>query len=192
MPLCDVLLKVMRLSLGRVNNPCVMKQPLFSVVPLSNNHVREGFCSGSEALDHYFSAQVGQDIRRNITRCFVATDNSSHKIAGYYTLSAAQIPLPGLPVEIARKMPRYDAVPASRIGRLAVDRLYQGKRIGSALIADALLRSSTSSLAVYALLVDAKDEQAEAFYLYHGFIPCIGASQTLFLPLKTISKISFS
>jgi GNAT superfamily N-acetyltransferase len=164
-----------------------MKLPLFSVVPLGSNHVREGFCSGSEALDRYFSVQVGQDIRRNITNCFVATDDSNHKIAGYYTLSAAQIPLTGLPGEIARKMPRYDAVPASRIGRLAVDRLYQGKRIGSALLADALLRSSTSSLAVYALLVEAKDEQAEAFYLYHGFIPCIGASQTLFLPLQTIS-----
>ncbi len=166
-----------------------MNPPLFSVVPLSKSHVRDGFCSGSEALDHYFSARVGQDIKRNITKCFVAIDNDDQKIAGYYTLSAAQIPLPKLPGEIARKMPRYDTVPASRIGRLAVDRNYQGKRIGSALLADALLRSSNSSMAVYALLVDAKDEQAEAFYLHHGFIPCIGALHTLFLPLKTISKI---
>ncbi|TLU84809.1 MAG: GNAT family N-acetyltransferase [Chlorobium sp.] len=166
-----------------------MEQPPFSVIPLSKDNVREGFCSGSEALDHYFSAQVGQDIKRNITNCFIAVDNVNQQTAGYYTLSAAQIPLPGLPKEIARKMPRYDAVPASRIGRLAVDRRYQGKGIGSALIADALLRSSHSSMAVYALLVDAKNEQAEAFYLHHGFIPCIGALHTLFLPLKTISKI---
>ncbi len=166
-----------------------MKLPPFSVIPLSKDKVREGFCSGSEALDQYFSAQVGQDTKRNITKCFVAVDNDNQKIAGYYTLSAAQIPLPGLPKEIVRKMPRYDAVPASRIGRLAVDQLYHGKGIGSALIADALLRSSDSSLAVYALLVNAKDKQAEAFYLHHGFIPCIGASHTLFLPLKTIGKI---
>jgi len=166
-----------------------MEHPPFSVIPLSNNHEREGFCCGYEALDHYFSAQVGQDIKRNITKCFVAVDNVNQQTAGYYTLSAAQIPLPGLPKEIARKMPRYDAVPASRIGRLAVDRRYQGKGIGSALIADALLRSSHSSMAVYALLVDAKNEQAEAFYLHHSFIPCIGALHTLFLPLKTISKI---
>ena len=166
-----------------------MNLPLFSVVPLSKSHVREGFCSGSEALARYFSSQVGQDIKRNITKCFVAIDNDKQKIAGYYTLSAAQIPLPGLPREIARKLPRYDAVPASRIGRLAVDRHYQGKRIGSALLADALLRSSNSSMAVYALLVEAKDEQAEAFYLRYGFIPCISLLHTLFLPLKTISKI---
>ena len=166
-----------------------MKPAPFAVVPLSKNHVREGFCSGSEALDHYFSARVSQDTKRNITKCFVAIDNTNQKIAGYYTLSAAQIPLPGLPKEIARKMPRYDGVPAARIGRLAVEQHYQGKRIGSALIADALLRSTNASMAVYALLVDAKDDQAEAFYLHHGFIHCIGARHTLFLPLKTVSKI---
>ena len=189
MLLCDGLSKVMQNCSGRVNNLCFMKQPLFSVVPLSKSHVREDFYSGSEALDRYFSSQVGQDIKRNITKCFVAIDNDKQKIAGYYTLSAAQIPLPGLPGEITRKLPRYDAVPASRIGRLAVDRNYQGKRIGSALLADALIRSSNSSMAVYALLVEAKDEQAEAFYLRYGFIPCIGLLHTLFLPLKTISKI---
>ena len=166
-----------------------MKLPPFSVIPLSKDKVREGFCSGSEALDQYFSAQVGQDTKRNITKCFIAIDNDNQKIAGYYTLSAGQIPLPKLPDKISSKMPRYDAVPASRIGRLAVDRLYQGKGIGSALIADALLRSSDSSLAVYALLVDAKDEQAESFYLHYGFIQCIETSLTLFLPLKTIGKI---
>ncbi len=163
-----------------------MSHSPFSVVPLSKSHVREGFCSGSEALDHYFSAQVSQDTKRNITKCFVAIDNTDQKIAGFYTLSAAQIPLPGLPEKISRKMPRYETVPASRIGRLAVDRHYQGKRVGSALLADALLRSSNSSMAVYALLVDAKDEKAEAFYLHHGFIPCLGTLHTLFLPLKTI------
>lgn len=111
MPLCDGHSKVTPNCLGRVNNTCVMKQPLFSVVPLSKSHVREGFCCGSEALDHYFSAQVGQDIKRNITKCFVAIDNADQKIAGYYTLSAAQIPLPELPEKITRKMTRYGAVP---------------------------------------------------------------------------------
>ncbi|HWR00411.1 MAG TPA: GNAT family N-acetyltransferase, partial [Chlorobaculum sp.] len=94
------------------------------------------------------STRVSQDIKRNITKCFVAIDNAEQRIAGYYTLSAAQIPLPKLPEEIARNMPRYDAVPAARMGRLAVDKGYQGKRIGSALIADALIRSAGSSMAV--------------------------------------------
>jgi predicted GNAT family N-acyltransferase len=140
-------------------------------------------------LDRYFSTQVGQDVRRNITKCFVAIDNAQQRVAGYYTLSAAQIPLPKLPKKVAGKMPRYDAIPASRIGRLAIDTNYQGQRLGSALIADALIRSSSASMGVYALLVDAKDEQAEAFYIHHGFIPCIGAPRTLFLPLGTVGKI---
>jgi len=86
-------------------------------------------------------------------------------------------------------MPHYHAVPASRPGRLAIDKNYQGEGLGSTLIADALMRSSSSSMAVYALLVDAKDESAARFYLHHGFIPCVGAPHTLFLPISTLRKL---
>ncbi|MGB7512282.1 MAG: GNAT family N-acetyltransferase [Pelodictyon phaeoclathratiforme] len=70
-----------------------------------------------------------------------------------------------------------------------MDKSYQGEGLGSTLIADALIRSSSSLMAVYALLVDAKDESAATFYLHHGFIPCIGAPHTLFLPLGTLRKL---
>ena len=63
----------------------MMKLPPFSVIPLSKDKVQEGFCSGSDDPDHYFSAQFGQDTKRNITKCFVAVDNANQKIAGYST-----------------------------------------------------------------------------------------------------------
>jgi len=166
-----------------------MNSPRFSITPLSRKHQKSGFCFGSSLLDRYFSERVGQDVRRNLTKCFVVIDNSQERIAGYYTLSAARIPLLQLPEKLADKMPHYHAVPASRLGRLAIDKSYQGEGLGSALIADALMRSSSSSMAVYALLVDAKDESAATFYLHHGFIPCIGAPHTLFLPLGTLRKL---
>ena len=167
-----------------------MSSPLFSIVPFSREHSKAGFCSGSKILDRYFAERTGQDIKRNLTKCFVAIDNEQQRIAGFYTLSAAQIPLTDLPEPFAKKMPRYDAVPASRLGRLAVDKHYQGRSLGSMLIVDALKKSSDASMAVYALLVDAKDDKAEAFYRHHGFIPCIDRPQTLFLPLGTIGKLS--
>jgi GNAT superfamily N-acetyltransferase len=166
-----------------------MNSPRFSITPLSPEHQKCGFCCGSNLLDRYFSERVGQDVKRNLTKCFVAIDNRHEKIAGYYTLSAAQIPLLQLPEKLADKMPHYHAVPASRLGRLAIDKSYQGEGLGSTLIADALMRSSSSSMAVYALLVDAKDESAATFYLHHGFIPCIGAPHTLFLPIGTLRKL---
>lgn len=166
-----------------------MTSPRFSIVPLGREHKRTGFCSGTGLLDRYFTELVSQDIRRNLTKCFVAVDNEQGDIAGFYTLSAAQIPLLHLPEKLAKQMPRYNAVPASRLGRLAIDKRYQGQGLGSVLLADALYRSSDSSLAVFALLADAKDEHAEAFYLHHGFIPCDGVPNTLFLPLGTIGKL---
>ena len=166
-----------------------MSFPPFSVVPLSNQHVKAGFSSGSDILDRYFRERAGQDIKRNLAKCFVAVDNEHQRIAGFYTLSAAQIPLTKLPRPLAEKMPRYEAIPASRMGRLAIDSNYQGLGLGSALIADALRRSAGSPMAVYALLVDAKDDKAAAFYLNHGFIPCDGAPSTLFLPLDTLQKL---
>jgi GNAT superfamily N-acetyltransferase len=165
-----------------------MSIPPFSIVSFSREHPKAGFCCGTEILDRYFAERAAQDIKRNLARCFVAIDNEQQSIAGYYTLSAAQIPLTDLPEQLAKKMPRYGAIPATRIGRLAIDKRYQGRGLGSALIADALKKSSDASMGVYALLVDSKDENASTFYQHHGFIPCLGRPQTLFLPLGTISK----
>jgi GNAT superfamily N-acetyltransferase len=161
----------------------------FSIVSFSREHAKAGFCCGSEILNRYFAERAGQDIKRNLARCFVAIDNENKRIVGYYTLSAAQIPLLDVPEQLAKKMPRYDAIPASRIGRLAVDGRYQGRGLGSVLIADALKKSSDAAMGVYALLVDSKDDNATAFYQHHGFIPCLGRPQTLFLPLETVGKL---
>jgi ribosomal protein S18 acetylase RimI-like enzyme len=54
------------------------------------------------------------------------------------------------------------------------------------LLADALHRSARSEIAAYALMVDAKDEAAVAFYRHHGFIALLDSPRTLFLPLPTV------
>ena len=166
-----------------------MSTPPFSIVSFSREHPKKGFCCGAEILDRYFAEHAGQDIKKKISKCFVAIDNEQLRVAGFYTLSAAQIPLTSLPELLAKKMPRYDAIPASKIGRLAIDKRYQGLGLGSVLIADALKKSSDASMGVYAVLVDAKDDNATAFYQHHGFIPCLGKPQTLFLPLGPIGKL---
>lgn len=166
-----------------------MSIPPFSIISFNSKHSKAGFCCGSDILDRYFAEQAGQDIKRNLARCFVAIDNEQLCVAGFYTLSAAQIPLPDLPERLAKKMPRYDAIPASRIGRLAIDKRYQKRGLGSVLIADALKKSSDASMGVYAVLVDAKDDNATAFYQRHGFTSCLSRPQTLFLPLGTVSKL---
>ena len=108
---------------------------------------------------------------------------TTNRIAGFYTLAAAGVLLAQVPVRLARRPPRYPAVPVARLGRLAVAGAYHGRKLGSALWWDAIERASRCEVAVYALVVDAKDEAAESFYPHHGFVPIGDTPGTLILPL---------
>jgi len=88
-----------------------------------------------------------------------------------------------------RRLPRYPILPAVLIGRLAVDTRYQGRQIGSALIIDALRRSARAAPASFGLIVDAKDDQAAAFYRRHGFVSFQSRPLSLFLPIATALRL---
>ncbi|WP_058553695.1 GNAT family N-acetyltransferase [Thiohalocapsa sp. ML1] len=165
-----------------------MKDSSFRIEPLGNRH-RGLFCCGVKVLDRYFHRQVSQDIRRRLTACYVAICGDSDRICAYYTLSACHIPLPDLPADITRKLPAYPTIPAVRIGRLAVDQDFRGQGLGSALLVDAARRVIESDIAAFALIVDAKDEGAVAFYEHHGFsrLNVVAGAQTLFIALKGIT-----
>ena len=164
-----------------------MTRKKFRIVPLEAGLDRSTFFSGSEPLDRYFREQVRQDIRRKVTACFTALSTGG-SIAGYYTLASASILLGELPPETIRRLPRYPSVPAVRMGRLAVDREFQGIGLGGALLADALGRVIQSEIAAFAMIVDAKDDKAGAFYRHHGFIETTNEFPTLFLPLAAVNR----
>jgi len=159
----------------------------FVVEPLTATHSRAGFHSGVEPLDRYFHTQVTQDVRRRATSCYVAVEAATARLAGYYTLSAAHVALNDLPEAMAKRLPRYPSVPVARLGRLAVDGEYRGQKLGAALLWDAAARAACSEMAVFALLVDAKHDQAEAFYRHHGFVPFGRAAEQLVLAVVTFA-----
>ena len=84
------------------------------------------------------SGRVTQDVRRRATTCYVAVEISGSKVAGFYTLAAAGIPLTDLPAELVKKLPRYPSVPVARLGRLAVDQAFRGRKLGGVLLWDAV------------------------------------------------------
>ena len=159
------------------------------IEPLNASHDRGAFSCGTAALDRYFREQAGQDIRRRLGNCFVAVHGEAGAVAAYYTLAASSIPLDALPKEETRRLPHYPVLPATLIGRLAVDRRYQGYGLGSALIVDAMRRSIQAAPASFMLLVDAKDQNAAAFYRRHGFLALASRPQSLFLPMATALKL---
>lgn len=161
-----------------------MTRKRFRIVPLEAALDRSTFSCGTEPLDRYFHEQVRQDIRRKVTACFTAI-SAGGGVAGYYTLASAGILFGELPPDITKKLPRYPSVPAVRMGRLAVDHEFQGIGLGGALLADALKRVTQSEIAAFAMIVDAKDDTAAAFYRHHGFIET-ASPLTLFLPMAAV------
>jgi GNAT superfamily N-acetyltransferase len=160
----------------------------FRVEPLSGAHDRSRFVSGSAPLDRYLREQASQDIKRRIATCFVAVDVETQDVVGFYTLTATSVALDALAPEIAKKLPRYPVVTAALLGRLAVSENVQGRGLGAALLADALLRTARVEMGVFAMIVDAKDEAAQRFYAKHGFTLLVGEQRHLVLPIATAMR----
>lgn len=159
----------------------------FTIEPLSGAHARASFSSGAPELDRYFRELVSQDIKRRVSNCFVALDEGG-SVAAYYTLAATSLPLTELPVVKTRRLPRYPLLPAGLIGRLAVEQRYQGQGLGAALIVDAVGRAMRSEPAIFALVVDAKDEAAAAFYRHLGFRTFVSHPMRLFIPIAEAAR----
>jgi GNAT superfamily N-acetyltransferase len=159
----------------------------FSVEGLRSQD-RSNFSSGVAALDRYFREYVTQDVRRRATSCYVAIEAATVRVGGFYTLSASGIPLGEVGESVAKRLPRYPSVPVARLGRLAVDQDYRGRGLGALLLADAAIRAARSEVMVFALVVDAKDEQAEAFYQHHGFMRFGSSPLRLMMPLAKLRE----
>ncbi len=165
-----------------------MPAPAPRLEPLGSQHDRAGFVCGKDALDQYFQRQVTQDARRNLASPFVMVMPDG-AIGGYYTLSSTAIRLHDLPEDIARRLQRYLLVPATLIGRLAIDRRYHGQGWGSFLLLDALHRCAASEIASFAVIVEAIDDEARAFYLHQSFLPLPDSPHRLFRRTSDIAAL---
>ena len=143
------------------------------------------------ALDNYLKRQARQDIAKKVAATFVLVPTGTRTIAGYYSLSSTSIRLDRLPSDIAKKLPKYPDVPATLLGRLAVDSGYRGKGYGELLLVDALKRSFEQSdkIGSAVVVVDAKNDQVKAFYEQYGFIELPDQPYRLFLAMKTVEQL---
>ena len=158
------------------------------IAPLDEHHDRAAFECGVEALDRYFRTQTGQDARKRVASCFVLTGDGATPL-GFYTLSATSIALGDLPPPLAKRLPRYPLIPATLLGRLAVDRRHRGRRLGEHLLFDAFSRALRNEIAAYAFVVDAKDDAAVSFYTAYDFMPLTRPGRRLFLPMVEIAAL---
>jgi predicted GNAT family N-acyltransferase len=169
------------------------KKPKWIFEPLdANKHNRAAFSCGQEPLDRYLQQRANQDLQKRVAAVMVLTPDGT-TIAGYYTLSQYAIDLSALPEETVKKLrlPKYSELPATLLGRLARSSQFRGQGVGELLLMEALRRSLQQSQAVasMAVVVDAKDGDAKAFYLKYGFIELPDHPDRLFLPMATIQEM---
>lgn len=160
----------------------------FDFHALDKSFDRDTFDCGSGELNNFLKAKARQNQKAGFNRTFVAvkSDDADKKVLGFYSLSMGEIDLSNLPESLRKKLPKHP-VPTARMGRLAVDKSTQGQGLGKLLLVDAMKRvqAASASVGVYALLVDAKDDQAKSFYKKYGFIELVDEPMTLFLPLAS-------
>jgi GNAT superfamily N-acetyltransferase len=163
----------------------------YRIESLRKNHDRALFFCGSATLDRYLLQQARQDIEKRVAAPFVLIEPPALRVLGYYTLSASLVNTNELPDTMAKKLPRYPQLPVTLLGRLAVDQNMKGKGLGQFLLLDALRRSleAAGDIAAMAILVDAKDEAAAAFYRHFSFLPLQQQPRRLFLPMNTIAGL---
>ncbi len=148
-------------------------------------HDRVAFECGEATLDRYLKEQAAQHYRDGIATTHVLLDDEqTHRIIGFYTLSAAQVALTDISESDRRRLPRYP-VPAARLARLAVTLAERGNGFGALLIAHAVERCVRlrDELGIRLLVVDALNDSAEQFYLAYGFTAATSAGKTFYLPL---------
>ena len=163
----------------------------YVTILLNSDYHKQKFKSETGQLDNYLHQQAGQDVKRKLTAVFILPGDEQI-IKGYYTLSNDTLSRNGIPENLLKKLPpSYANLPVTLLGRLAVDKSFQGQGFGSLLLMDALKRSyntAVSSVGSMAVVVDPIDQKARDFYLKYGFID-LPDSGRMFIPMGTIAQL---
>jgi GNAT superfamily N-acetyltransferase len=157
-------------------------EPLRPPERLTANHRLDDFDSGSPPLDDWLRRRALRNEAEGASRTYVVCQGA--RVVAFYSLANGAVLQALAPGRVRRNMP--DPIPVMILGRLAVDRRSQGRGLGRTLLRDALLRTLQAAdiAGIRALLVQAKDEPARAFYKRCGFLPSPIDPLTLMLPLK--------
>ncbi|OIQ68603.1 acetyltransferase (GNAT) family protein [mine drainage metagenome] len=155
---------------------------------LADHHQRTGFDCGEPALNEFLLRQANQLNRKGFGKTYVALADDGFTVTGFVTVSAGQVQTRQLPTHL--KLLRYPA-PVLRVGRLAVSTREQGRGICQNLMAFALQLAFEFSqqVGLYAVIVDAKQDQSKVFYESLGFTATLDDPLCLFLPISTLQKV---
>lgn len=157
---------------------------------LNKLHVKKEFSCGKPLLDGYIRNQAKQDDLRDLSVCYILSEEKTNRVMGYFTLSSNTVSRNVLPEELIRKLPpSYIDLPTILLGRLAVDERDKGKGYGEFLLLQALDKAVeiSKSLGIIAVVVDPIDQDATNFYSSYDFT-LIPSNGKMFITIETIKS----
>lgn len=157
---------------------------LLPPAPLTDQHDTEPFACGVESLDIWLRRRALKNQATGASRTFVAC--AGERVVAYYALASSVVAVDEAPGRFRRNMP--DPIPVVILGRLAVDRSFQGRGLGRALVRDAGLRviQAADSIGIRGLVVQALSAEARIFYEHVGFDPSSLDPMTLMITLADL------
>jgi GNAT superfamily N-acetyltransferase len=163
----------------------------FHVEAFGVGHERTNFSCGRDSLDKYFSRQLEDDVRARLARAFVLVGSVPSQPVGFYTLSNASMDLFLLPEKDKEGIRRYDYVPATLLGRFAVDTRFQKQDLGAFLLTDALKRSwlAARNVASWCVVVHTREQGARDFYVHYNFAVLPEARSRLYIPMAALDEL---
>jgi GNAT superfamily N-acetyltransferase len=155
--------------------------------PISSGHTLDVFESGVAALDDWLKRRALANEAAGASRTFVIRIDD--RVIGYYSLAAASVMHDIATSKARRNMP--DPVPAVLIGRLALDKAWQGKGLGADLLRDAVLRIADAAgiVGVRVILVHAISGEAKTFYERFGFRASPIEPMTLMMTIEEMRRV---
>ena len=173
--------------MGKVTRGTNDTKSLTAPEPLAPDHELDAFESGIATLDEWLKRRARRNEAEGASRTFVLC--TGRRVVGYYSLAAGSILHTEGTGKVRRNMP--NPVPVLLLGRLAVDRAWQGKGLGADLLSDAVLRAigAAEFIGVRAILVHAISDEAKTFYEKHGFRPSPIEPMTLIVTIEEAQKM---
>lgn len=152
---------------------------------------RNNFDCGIEPLNDFIKTKASQYEKNHYTKIYLAIEKEKQLFGGYYSLSANSVILSNFPDKTSKSLPKHTNVPVALLGKLAVNKIFQGQKLGSFLLIDAMIRiiKISSKIGFYAVEVDAIDDVAKNFYMHFGFESLLDDKKHMYITIKKLKKL---
>lgn len=161
--------------------------PLSAPEELTVRHDLSQFSSGKPALDNWLRQRALSNQQKGFSAVIVVCDGD--RVAGYYALAPTALTPSSLPRSVRTGQPP-NPLPCILLGQIAVDRSWAGQGIGMGLLRDAYVRAISAARLIGGriLLVNAVDDEAQAFWRRRGFLPIKDDPNVLYRPITDIAR----